>query len=109
MAEMADAGKDHRDVAFVGGGDDFFVADRAAGLDGGGGTGFGGGQQAGQRRRDVEGAQPQRRQQARVGEGEGVGDDGDAVDQQDGRLGAGIGQALGDVGGNAREVEPAAG
>ena len=31
----------------------------------------------------------QRRQQAGVGEGEGVGDDGNAVDQQDGRLGAG--------------------
>ncbi len=27
MAKMADAGEDHREIAFVGGGDDFFVTD----------------------------------------------------------------------------------
>jgi hypothetical protein len=32
MPEVADAGKDHRHVPRVGGGDDFFVPNRAAGL-----------------------------------------------------------------------------
>src|SRR5712671_6490429 len=32
MAEMAHAGEDHRQVETVGGGDDFFIADRATGV-----------------------------------------------------------------------------
>src|SRR5687768_13153092 len=43
---MAVAGKNHGDVAFIGGGNDFGVADGAAGLDRGGGAGFGGGDEA---------------------------------------------------------------
>ena len=35
VAEVAHAGEDHGDAVFVGGGDDFFVAHRAAGLDDG--------------------------------------------------------------------------
>jgi len=46
VAEVAGAGEGHGDSAFVGGGDDFCVADGAAGLDGGGGAGFGGGDKA---------------------------------------------------------------
>ena len=46
MPEMARAGEDHRDVARVGGGDDFGVAQRTAGLNRGGRTGLGGGDQA---------------------------------------------------------------
>ena len=38
MPEMAHEGEDHRQAALVGGGDDFVVADRAAGLDDGGGA-----------------------------------------------------------------------
>jgi hypothetical protein len=34
MPEMADAGENHGHPAFVGGGDDFFIANRAAGLNG---------------------------------------------------------------------------
>ena len=41
MTEMAGAGNDHGDTMFVGGGDNFFVAHRAAGLDDGFGAGFG--------------------------------------------------------------------
>jgi hypothetical protein len=39
-------GEDHGQVACVGGGDDFGVAHRTAGLDGGGGAGLGGGDQS---------------------------------------------------------------
>lgn len=42
VAEVAGAGENHGHAAFVGGGDDFFVADGAAGLDGAGGSGVGG-------------------------------------------------------------------
>jgi hypothetical protein len=38
MAEVADAGEDHGDSEFVGGGDHFLIADRASGLDDGGGS-----------------------------------------------------------------------
>src|SRR4051812_18723558 len=46
MSKMAKTGEDHRDVAFVGDGDDFGIADGAAWLNGGGGAGFGGGDEA---------------------------------------------------------------
>ena len=41
MPEVAHAGEDHGDAAFVGGGDDFGVADGAAGLDDAGCAGVG--------------------------------------------------------------------
>lgn len=41
MAEVAVTGEDHGHVAFVGGGDHFFIADGSAGLDGGFGSGIG--------------------------------------------------------------------
>ena len=41
MPEMADARKDHCEVAIVGGGNHFLVGDGAAGLDGGGCARFG--------------------------------------------------------------------
>jgi len=41
VPEVAHAGEDHGHLAFVGGGDDFVVADAAPGLDDGGGTGVG--------------------------------------------------------------------
>ena len=41
VPEMTDAGEDHRDLAFVGGGNDFLVADRAARLNRGGRARFG--------------------------------------------------------------------
>ena len=41
VAEVAYAGKDHRQAQPVGGFDDFRIALRAAGLDDGGGAGFG--------------------------------------------------------------------
>ncbi len=46
VSEVARAGEDHGHAAFVGGGDDFFVADGAAGLDGAGGAGVGGGEES---------------------------------------------------------------
>ena len=46
MPEMAVAGEDHRHAGGVGGGDDFFVTDRTAGLDAGSGSGVDGGLQA---------------------------------------------------------------
>ena len=46
MPKVARAGEDHRHVALVGGGNDFFVADRAAWLNGTGGAGIGGGDEA---------------------------------------------------------------
>src|ERR1039458_4235966 len=41
MPEVAHAGEDHGHAQLIGGGDDFFVAHRAAGLDDGGGSGSG--------------------------------------------------------------------
>jgi hypothetical protein len=46
MPEMPVAGEDHGHAGGVGGGDDFLVADGAAGLDAGGGSGVDGGLQA---------------------------------------------------------------
>ena len=46
VAEVAHAGEDHRQPGFVGGGDHFLVADRAAGLDHRGRARLGGGEQA---------------------------------------------------------------
>ena len=63
MPEVAYSGVQHGETGFVGGGDDFVVADRAAGLDDGRGAGFRGGDQS-------------------VGEGEvGVGGDDGALGQ----------------------------
>ena len=45
MPEMSVTGEDHRHASGVGGGDDFFVPDRAAGLDAGSGSGVDGGLQ----------------------------------------------------------------
>ncbi len=46
VAEVAVAGEDHGHSAFVCGGDDFFVANGAAWLDGAGCSGIGGGEEA---------------------------------------------------------------
>src|SRR5438128_2691605 len=46
MSKMAETGEDHGEVAFVGGGDDFRIAEGAARLNRGGGAGFGGGDEA---------------------------------------------------------------
>lgn len=46
MPEMAVAGEDHGDSCGIGGGDDFFIAHGAAGLDAGGDAGIDGGLQA---------------------------------------------------------------
>ena len=46
MQKVAMAGEDHGGPALICGGDDFFVADRAAGLDGGGGSGVEAGEQS---------------------------------------------------------------
>ena len=46
MPEMPHAGEDHGETGFVGGGDDFVVAQRPAGLDGGGGARLRRGEQA---------------------------------------------------------------
>lgn len=42
MPKMPHPGEHHGQAGFVGGGDDVFVADGAAGLDDGGGAGAGG-------------------------------------------------------------------
>ncbi len=56
MPEMANAGEDHGHAQLVGGGDHFFVAYRAAGLDDGGGSGLGYGFKAvGERKEGVGG------------------------------------------------------
>ena len=53
---MPDAGEDHGDAEAVGGGDHFFVLDRAAGLDDGGCAGCGNGFKAvGEREEGVGG------------------------------------------------------
>ena len=46
MSEVTVTGEDHGHVGGVGGSDDFFVADRAAGLDAGGGASIDGGLEA---------------------------------------------------------------
>ena len=46
VPEVAHAGEDHGEAGFIGGGDDFIVADGAAGLDDGGGTRFSSSKQA---------------------------------------------------------------
>lgn len=75
MPEMAVAGEDHGDAGGVGGGDDFFIAHGAAGLDAGGDASIDGGLQA-------------------VGEGEhGIGGDDGAFEVETGFFGFPYGDA----------------
>src|SRR5438067_2438019 len=54
MAKVSNADEHHREVPFVGSGNDIRVAHRAAGLNGRGRTGFGGGDQSiGKREKSV--------------------------------------------------------